>query len=573
MINELNRIVDEVNSHTSWNKLLKMRYAYIELGKLVHKNAMFFYTVQNNLLTQDKEKLEYSVDEIREIIETDNRYDYSVICKNSAEMLKYIFDRCGIDSEIRKTLEVTTYTKDNDSVDINHYFLVARDEDNNNYFMTLNPDLPNIQIGKRTSHFGNRIDYYTSRKVIDDNGIEDVISVQYYEGDEIKCRTLPQSELEKLDSIIGYKDTTLADGDTVYTDDFFQMIKKSYGENDSYYSYIRSQTSFYVDLVKLVNGEATLDEILDNDLPPTEEELKYSCIDFRVSDKSIEECDDIKTFILLSVIQTLYDRSEMKFTDEKLEKYFNLLNDKKYNEISNLFKIEFLKDNSRKENVQKMGMHNPLMISRKLSQFLNIFDVMHENKFNNNKEFTKTKELFYKLLNELSFLFVPSKYLPFKNYTSSTYLTHKILHSFNNIFDIGCKNEFNKLELAEQVTIVKDILEVVLSDLKVDESIPNYNHMKSPVRNRLLSTVIFDKKDNKPYYLICVKNTTSDISENNGYTPIIFDMKENIIITDKSIMEIYNKYYIIKDAELRLMIEDPNSSEIDNNLELNDTYK
>ena len=289
MINELNRIVNEVNSHTSWNKLLKMRYAYIELGKIVHKNAMFFYTVQNNLLTQDKEKLEYSVDEIREIIETDNRYDYSVICKNSAEMLKYIFDRCGIDSEIRKTLEVTTYTKDNDSVDINHYFLVARDEDNNNYFMTLNPDLPNIQIGKRTSHFGNRIDYYTSRKVIDENGIEDVISVQYYEGDEIKCRTLPQSELEKLDSIIGYKDTTLADGDTVYTDDFFQMIKKSYGENDSYYSYIRSQTSFYVDLVKLVNGEATLDEILDNDLPPTEEELKYSCIDFRVSDKSIEE--------------------------------------------------------------------------------------------------------------------------------------------------------------------------------------------------------------------------------------------------------------------------------------------
>ena len=97
--------------------------------------------------------------------------------------------------------------------------------------------------------------------------------------------------------------------------------------------------------------------------------------------------------------------------------------------------------------------------------------------------------------------------------------------------------------------------------------------MKSPVRNRLLSTVIFDKKDNKPYYLICVKNTTSDISENNGYTPIIFDMKENIIITDKSIMEIYNKYYIIKDAELRLMIEDPNSSEIDNNFEINDTYK
>ena len=572
MIKELDRIVNEINS-TSWNKLLKMRYAYIELGKLVHKNAMFFYTIQNNLLSQNKENLEYSIDEIENIINSDNRYDYSVICKNSAEMLKYIFDRCEIDSEIRKTIDVTRYSKDNKTVDINHYFLVARDEDNNNYFMTLNPDLPNIQIGKRTSHFGNRIEYMVPKKIINDNGEEEIIESQYYEGEEIICKTLPQSELEKLDAIIGYKDTVLSDDTTHYTDDFFQMIKESYGANEDYFSYVRSQTSFYVDLVKLVNGEATLDQILDNNNPPTEEELKYSCFEFKISDKTKDECEDIKTFVLFSVIQKLYDRTEMNLTDDKLTEYINCLNDKRYEEISNMFKVEFLSDDKRKQDIQKMGMHNPLMISRKLAQFFKIFDVMNKNEFKSTEEFYKTKQLFSNLLDEISFLFVPSKYLPFKNYTSSTYLTHKIIHSFNSIFDVGYKTSFNDLELAEQVTIVKEILEVVLADLRVDESIPNYNYMKSPVKNRILSTVIFDKKTEKPFYLICVKNTTSDIAENNGYTPIIFDMKDNNLITDKSIVEIYNNYYIIKDAELKLMIEDSNSIQEDSNIIVNDIYK
>lgn len=556
MIKELDRIVYEVNN-SSWSKLEKMRYAYIELGKIAHKDIMFFYTVQNNLLGRNNRDLEYSVDKIDEIINSDNRYDYSVICKNSAEMLKYIYDRCGIDCEIRKTLEANSYTRDGKTVDINHYFLVARDEANNNYFITLNPDLPNIQIGKRTSHFGNYIDYMMSKKVIDENGEKSVISVQYYEGDKIDARVLSQSEIEELDKKIGYKNTILDDNQTVYTDEFFNLLRKSYASNDEYLSYLKSQTEFYVDLSKLMSKEKTLAEVLDNHTPPTKEEFDNSYLNLNIMNKTKEECNDIKLFILLNTIQTLYDRFHMKITDEELKEYNDLLLNHQYDEIANKYKNDFLKDPKRREIMENLGMHNPLKISRKLSLFYKVFDKLYKNENMDSTDFKKTKIQFSDLLGEISLLYVPPEYLPFRDYASSTYITHKLIYSFNQIFDTNYRSEFNDLELAEQISIVKEIMEIVLSDLKVDGSIPNYDDSKSPVKNRILSTVIFDKDSHKPYYLMCVKNTKSDISQNNGYTPIIFDMIENKILTDKTVIELYEDNYIVKDDELRLMIENP----------------
>ena len=569
MKDELDRIVYEINS-SNWSKLEKMRYAYIELGKIVHKDIMFFYTIQNNLLGRNNRNLEYGIDRIEEIMNSDNRYDYSVICKNSAEMLKYIYEKCGIECEVRKTLESTPYTRDGKTIDVNHYFLVARDEDNNNYFITLNPDLPNIQIGKRTSHFGNYIDYMINKKIVNQNGEKEIITVQYYEGDKIDAKVLTPSEIEIIDKKIGYKNTVMDNNESIYTDEFFNMLKKSYASNEEYLSYIRSQTEFYVDLSKLMNGEKTLDEVLDNRSIPTKEELDNSYLNINITNKSIEEYNDIKTFILLNTIQTLYDMYNMDISYEKLTKYNNLLENKQYDEIANMYKNDFLSDEKRKEIMQHLGMHNPLMISRKLSLLFKVFDKIYQNETKNSEDLRKTKIQISELLGEISLLYVPSEYLPFKEYASSTYITHKIIYSFNQIFDTKFRTDFNDLKLAEQVSIVKEILEIVLSDLKVDESISNYDFSKSPVKNRILSTVIFDRKDNKPYYLMCVKNTKSDISKNNGYTPIIFDMIDNKIKTDKTIIEIYENYYIVKDDELKLMIEDPTNlkEEIEDNQKL-----
>ena len=101
MQEELNRIINHINSQTDWGNNEKLRYAYIELGKLVHKDPIFFYTIKNFL--NEKEDLRYDIDTVDKIMNSNNDFNYTVICKNSADMLKYIFDHVGIESEIKRT--------------------------------------------------------------------------------------------------------------------------------------------------------------------------------------------------------------------------------------------------------------------------------------------------------------------------------------------------------------------------------------------------------------------------------------------------------------------------------------
>ena len=76
MEEELKRIISEINLHTKWSKNAKIRYAYIELGKLVSKDAMFFYTIQNNLLSQEKADIRYSKEEVERLMTESNIFDY-----------------------------------------------------------------------------------------------------------------------------------------------------------------------------------------------------------------------------------------------------------------------------------------------------------------------------------------------------------------------------------------------------------------------------------------------------------------------------------------------------------------
>ena len=46
--NQLNIIINDINS-SNFSLNEKIRYAYIELGKLVHKDVLFFYTIGNKL--------------------------------------------------------------------------------------------------------------------------------------------------------------------------------------------------------------------------------------------------------------------------------------------------------------------------------------------------------------------------------------------------------------------------------------------------------------------------------------------------------------------------------------------
>lgn len=560
MQEKLDNIINEINLHPEWDLNLKIRYAYIELGKLIHKDTMFFYTIQNNLLSQGKEALQYSIEQIDAIMNKENNFDYSTICRNAAEMLKYIYDNCHIDCEIRRTINATNYIQDDKEITIRHYFIVVTGNDEKKYFLTLNPDLPNIQIGKMTSHFANKIDYLIEKKEQDADGNEFTTFVQNYEGDEIEYSVMTPQEIKMLDEKLGFiKYKTLDNLGKIqlqYTDYFFDMLKKAYTSNEEYLKDLASQTEFFYDLSNLINGTKTFEEIMNREESPTPEELENSCISFRIKDKSLQDWSKIKQFIVLNIIIELSNTYDIPDITEHMDIYNQAIIDENYDLIFNKFKEEFLKKGWNNQKLQQCGLLNPLSKLRQTKNLMRIIDSIATNDLEKAKLIKFKKEVFEGIYN-LSLLFVPNEYLPLsKDSLSSTFITHKIILTFNKIFDIGHKTEFNNLELSEQITIIKEILELILQDIKVDFSIPNYNKEKSPMRNRILTTVIFDKNTHKPYYLMCVKNTKIEQINLSGFNPIIYDMQENTIDTHKSLVDIMSDYYVIKDADMKLMIEE-----------------
>ena len=77
---------------------------------------------------------------------------YQVICKSAAAFLKNAYDKLGIYSEFVHTI--------GDTNNIRHWFIVAVDDDNNQYFLTLAADLPYIKNNLPTCHFASNISFF-----------------------------------------------------------------------------------------------------------------------------------------------------------------------------------------------------------------------------------------------------------------------------------------------------------------------------------------------------------------------------------------------------------------------------
>lgn len=542
MQEELNRIIDEINSHSNWSKNVKIRYAYIELGKLVSKDAMFFYTIQNNLLSKDKEDIRYPKEEIERIINSQDLFDYKVVCKNAADMLIYILKNCGIEAERRKTLVFARY-KD---LIIPHYFVIATGDEDKKYFMTLNPDLPNIKIGKKTSKFAYEIKYHIDNDYMDGNNF----GKQYYEGDEVEYSVLSDEEIRKLDLEIGYVQNQVMheDGNVSleYTDYFYKMIEEAYKNNKDYIDYVAHTTVFYNIISRLLNGNKTLNDILKE--KPSLNREKVSSLSFKISDINSDTWDDVKDYILSSVISKFYNEYGIRSEED----FDELLHNRQYDDIRRIINKE-LYSKTDKEKINKLGNLNPFFIMKQMIELFKIIDTFDENKNLSEEKMAELKNKFGKDLTGVSLAFVNKKILPVESSLSSTYLTNKLIYAFETIFDTGHKTAFNDIGLAEQVVIVKELLEIILSDIKRDDNLPNYDDQKSPLRNRIISTVLFDRETKNPYYLIYVKNTNYG---DNANVMLVYDFKENKLYTDKSPIDVLSDYYVIKDADMRLIIEE-----------------
>ena len=556
MQEELNRIIDFINSRTDWGKLEKMRFAYIELGKLIHKDVFFFYTIQNNLLN-GKEEFQYDIDTIEQKVNSHNAFDYKVICKNSADMLKYIYDHVGIECELRKTTKTDVYKSGEKEVLINHYFLVATGDNDKKYIMTINPDIYNIKISKKTSHFGCKIPYKVYETITKENGEKEKVLTQVYEGEEIDGTPLSPEELKALDLKIGYNFINY-NGKLVYTDELLDALEKSYKYNTrllndgEYFNIVSCETPFYYDICNLLNGKKSLEEILESDKVPTKEEIDDSYIDYENLSLDEKTLSDLKFFILFEVVMEIYNRYKIGIDEYILDDYKDKLEDKDYRSM-----LEAFTKNFTDKNYTNLGPYNPIMEFKKTILMLKTIDniIKKENNIDRKEDIQDLRDA----LSNVLMIFVPEMYLPStEERLNSSYITNKIIKSFEKIFDIGHVGEFNKLELAEQIDLIKEILLRVFSDPKLnipDPSIPGYRPEKSPLFNRVYSTVLFNKETHDPYYLMIVRNSSLQMDINEGSVPIVFDLKRNTISIDMSMTDIFDSFFIIKDNDFKLMIE------------------
>lgn len=516
MQEKLDIIINTINSNPHWDKNTKIRYAYIELGKIVHKNVDFFYTLYNKLGNRNLTSIQ-----LNEIL--NNKIGYSVICKTTSEMLKYIFDNTGISSKIISTVKSDEYKDEYGTAIIKHYFLAVEGDNNKHYFLTLSADLANIQTGMKTEHFATNINY-----IVNDN-------IQIYEGERIDHSVMTEEEIQKLDQQIGY---SLDKYEQLYTDKLFEIISDTYSTNKYYLNILSKHTNFYYDLVGIINGTNS-DET--------------ECINVELFSVSDEDWNKVKKFICYTSMNKIFFDNNIQISDNEYSELEELLTNNNYDLFNNLLKEKIKMYGSKKT----YEIFNPMAVLGKVYEFMSDIDHIKNISRDNPSEIKRFKEKFEYDLNKICSYFIERRYLPPRNKKfTSEYIAHKIMISFSNIFDFGSTTEFNSMKIGEQSAIIGKVIEILLKDLEANKKDPNYDLTKSPVKNRIITSVIIDKETNEYSYLIYISNDSfvNTNTQDNGIV-LIYDLQNNYIRHDEGLGDIFLKYHVITDR-LSINIED-----------------
>lgn len=535
---QIDNIIEKIINgiHPNWSTIYKIRYVYIELGKVLSKNTDFFFSVDRKL-TEDN----MSFKEIKEAYEKEDNLSTSVICKSSSVILKMIYDRLGISSKLVKSLNnVIEYDDGIDSLDINHWFLAVSDG-KNEYFCTLSSDLPFIQMGMETRHFGVNIPY---KKMVD--GVE----IQVYEGEEIKHKVIDRDFLRKIDIDIEYitnqyhySDNYMKTSDWHYNydDASLYMLSDALNSNKMYIDLETESTYFYHDLTFFKNekGEEidlfNLDNIRLNNgdwnkwkkvlceyvVGRISEIVGYKINSYpsfhdpswNYDDWLLNVCKQIQRYLsgfLHTFSEDLYVKVPFKYS-----KWSRVLK----KELDSTF---FDKD-----------YDNVLMILDKMNALVTF---VNQGKFNRH---------FSLLLKSLGYHFIHSENLFEESLVdgkvSSKYIAHKFKKLFNVIFD--CNNtigSFSRMNYSEQVVIIKLIIERMFKELnRENSSLSEHNNNYSEVFNRIQLYAIKNKK-NKEYSIIF------HILDDGTYvdTYYYFNPKTNEFKL-ANIFDIYSEYIIV----------------------------
>lgn len=561
-INEIiNNIVLGVKSE--WSNLTKIRYAYVELGKYLQKDTDFFFSVDKKL---GENNLSY--EEIAAIYNDDVVLSTSVICKSASVLLKTILDRLGIKSRLVKSINnVIDYSDGNNELLINHWMLAVNDGENE-YFCTLSSDLPYIQMGMETKHFGVNIPYMKE--------LNDGTTIQVYEGEEIKHSVLGQEELKNIDIEINYikdyyryneSNQPSKEWNLHYSNASFNMLKDAVRGNKLFYELEVGKTDFLNHLMNFEGENGRMISFYDTPISSLTDEDWNKWIKVVCGEVQNKICDilgyDIYPIPTLESNSWNYESWLLSLSskiEDEIYRQFDLYNDE-IKEIS--IQVDNFKYNKwSKKLKQKLDINgiydheNIIFILDKLNALVNCIKSKGKNGSMNS------------LLQSLSYHFINPYNLYENNIDeegklSSYYIANKFDEMFERVFSCNeTITNFNMMSYSEQVVIIKEVLALMFPEINVENSkmVDGYDERFSPVLNRIqiypvkskidgeysiIFSVIGDDMDEDFYFFYDLKNNTFNVCNileiNNDYIFVSNRMKSKLGVEDLEDVEETNK--------------------------------
>lgn len=248
-------IIKSINP--SWNKDEIIRYVYLYVGKYISKNVSFFYSLGRKL---DNKNYDYK--KIKSTYESKQIRNLSVICKSAAIVLQRIYKKLSIKSNLVETTQFNPFIDEesNETLEVHHWFLAVTSDNDRIYFLTIVPDLFNIQFNMKTEHFANNITYIRVNK----KGEEEI----QYIGPEIKHTVLSDEELTRIDEKIGYIiPYTVKEGNKQKRYDGYDNIfienLRTYVRKNNYLMELGYDTDFFKDIMNYNVNNMLIEEYLN----------------------------------------------------------------------------------------------------------------------------------------------------------------------------------------------------------------------------------------------------------------------------------------------------------------------
>ena len=478
----LNSVTDEIISkiNPSWNKLQKIRFVYLSLGKYLEKNTDFFLNDKLADLALSKDEIDsiYFSNRLNKSIRN-NKTAYQITCKSAALFLKTAFDKLGIDSYY-------VHTK-GDLNGILHWFIVVKDDNENQLFLTLAADLPYIQNNLPTKHFGNNISLFDLNGeqvyvIPDEKGIKtkDVTykktDGQILHGKEIEHKVIyPEYEkdIKALDESIGFSKLYETEG-LLNNKDFQKLFYIYIYDISTPYKIFRKSFNIENDYFKPSN-EITKEEI---------DEFKNGIYEYASSflvNKGYS--NSIENAFKDTIIKLLKEIGIIEI-DESLEP----------KTLVNMYKKDLRKIIDQKEN-------DALSLIQTVYTLQDKFDTFYNNRQSlNDEDYTKSKKAIsisklVPLLDKLAYIELKEKLtVKTHEYLPLSYIVTKFNLVFPIVFDCNFKTNktvkvtpFSMQGYSEQIVIIKEFLKRIFSELSEQNciDIDEYDKKYTPVENRI----------------------------------------------------------------------------------------